>query len=188
MHHIFLNTEPRVMASSFVRSSKEERESMEPDLSVIRHLKSRGKFADARAQLEQWMAAERHNPYLEAEMGGVLDELGLIEEAVQFYEQALRHDPPAVLMQHLAIVLGNDLRLLGRIHESRQVLEKARSQGAPNEILDAVYALTLWRDEDRSAAFRLLWHLAMAGLDGERFDLYRGILRYGIDHLNDAGH
>lgn len=160
----------------------------EPDLSLIRHLKSRGKFEEAHEQLEQWMEAQPNSPYLELEMAGILDELGRPHEAVLYYEDALAHEAPAPLALRIAIGLGNDLRALGRIHESRQVLEKVRSQRAPQKALDLFYALTLWQDHDYSAAFRLVWQMAESGLDGEEFEWYRGTLRYAADHLNDSFH
>jgi tetratricopeptide (TPR) repeat protein len=67
----------------------------EPDLSLIRHLKSRGKFEEAHEQLEQWMEAQPNSPYLELEMAGILDELGRPHEAVLYYEDALAHEAPA---------------------------------------------------------------------------------------------
>ena len=133
----------------------------EPDLSLIRHLKSRGKFEEAHEQLEQWMSAQPNSPYLELEMAGIEDELGRPGVAVPYYQAALAHDPPMPLAVRIRIGLGNDLRALGRIHESRLVLEDARTRGSsPNPALDLFYALTLWQDHDYSAAFRLVWQMA----------------------------
>ncbi len=156
-----------------------------PDLSVIRYLKSRGKFEDARDQLNQWLQGEPDNPYLEWEMGSVLDELDQIPEAVRFYQRALRHEPASTLALQVKMRLGNDLRVLGRVSESRQVLEDARGEFPVEAALDLFYALTLWADQDYAQSFRLVWKIASAALESNEADTYRAMLRYYGEHLND---
>ncbi len=158
----------------------------EPDLTVIRHLKNRGKFEDAREQLAQWMEKEADNPYLELEMGLILDELSKIPEAIDWYRQALTHDPPKALKRQILISLANDLRMNGLIYDARQWLEKAHKEFPHDVAIDLFYALTLWQDDDRGSAFRLLWTVILGEPAFKKeIDPYRSTLRYYSQHFND---
>lgn len=157
----------------------------EPDLTLIRHLKNHGKFEEAREQLAQWMEQEPDNPYLELEMGMILDELNRVKDAIGLYHQALEHDPPKVLKRRIIIALANDLRLNGQIYDARLWLERARQEFPHDVALDLFYALTLWNDDDRGSAFRLLWTLIVNEPAFKGLDPYRTTLRYYSQHFND---
>lgn len=157
----------------------------EPDLTLIRHLKNHGKFEEAREQLAQWMEAEADNPYLEFEMGLILDGLESLTDAIDFYHRAMEHDPPNALKRRIFISLANDLRLKGKIYDSRQWLEQARKEFPHDMAIDLFYALSLWKDDDRGSAFRLVWTMILNEPTFKDLDPYRTTLRHYSRHFND---
>jgi tetratricopeptide (TPR) repeat protein len=157
----------------------------EPDLTLIRHLRNHGKFAEAQVQLAQWMEKESDNPYLEFEMGLILDALNQLGEAIDFYRRALEHDPPNALKRRVLISLANDLRLRGQIYDSRQWLEQARKEFPHDMAIDLFYALSLWKDDDRGSAFRMLWTMILSEPAFKDLDPYRTTLRHYSYHFND---
>ncbi|PSR23610.1 MAG: chloramphenicol acetyltransferase [Sulfobacillus acidophilus] len=157
-----------------------------PDLSLVRHLKSRGRWDEARLRLEVWLNADPENPRLLYEMALVLDNQGREEEAIAYYQQALAGDLDQMHRVDAMLGLGSSLRAVGRVHESYQVLADATSQYPNHLALKVFFAFTLERMGNHGDALTELLDVILESGRSDSLDLYRAAIQYARDHRHDG--
>ncbi|WP_243239258.1 tetratricopeptide repeat protein [Sulfobacillus harzensis] len=156
-----------------------------PDLSLVRHLKAKGRYEEAERQLRIWLDEDPENPRLVFEMAVILDNQGREAEAIDFYQSALDGDLDGAHRIDAMIGLGSSLRVVGRVLESYQVLEKAHHEYPHHMALAVFYALTLEQMGNYGEAIStLLQVIAETGRE-ESLDVYRPAIRYYRDHRHD---
>lgn len=158
-----------------------------PDLTMIRHLKSKGRYEEARDQLAIWLEADPDNPRLVLEMGFTLDNLGDEVHAIPFYERALALGLDPADRPDAYIGLGSSLRVTGRTWDSRKVFERALGEFSDHPGIRVFYALTLYQDGNASDAVRQLLDVMLREVVHPDFVPYRQSLRYYRDHLTEHG-
>lgn len=159
---------------------------MVPDLSLVRHLKSRGRLDEARLRLEAWLNADPQNPRLLYEMAVVLDNQGREDEAILYYQRALSGDLDQVHRVDATVGLGSSLRVVGRVHESFQVLSNALKAYPDHLALKVFLALTLERMGNYGDALSELLDVIVESSRSESLDLYRPAIKYSRDHRHDG--
>lgn len=157
-----------------------------PDLSIVRHLKSRGRHLEARDLLAAWLESDADNPRLLVEMAFVLDNLGLEEEAVGYYERSIERGLGPPWLADAYVGLGSSLRVLGRIWDSRQVLETGLKKFPAHPGMKVFHALTLYADNNAADAVRGLLDVLLEEMRHEDLVSYRQAIQYYREHLNDG--
>ncbi len=157
-----------------------------PDLSMIRHLKSKGRFEEARDQLAIWLESDPENPRLVVEMAFTLDNLGDEAAAIPYYEKALELGLDPTQRPDAYIGLGSSLRVVGRTWAARQLLEKGLEEFAQHPAMRVFYALALFQDHNAGDAFRQLLDVTLREVSSPEFTPYRRALMYYRDHLNES--
>ncbi|MCL5116876.1 MAG: tetratricopeptide repeat protein [Firmicutes bacterium] len=157
-----------------------------PDLSLVRHLKTKGRFEEAERQLTIWLEEDPENPRLLLEMATLLDNQGREGEAIPFYEGALAGELDRPHRVDAYVGLGSSLRVEGRIHDSEQLMQKAMEEYPHHMALKVFSALTLERMGNYGEAIqRLLDVIVESGRDPS-LDAYRPAIRYYRDHRHDG--
>lgn len=157
-----------------------------PDLSIVRLLKSKGRFAEAERQLKAWLEEDSDNPRLLFEVAVVLDNQGKEDQAIPYYERALSMELDVAHRPEAYIGLGSSLRTIGRIFESHQILSRALAEYPHHMALRVFYAMTLERMGNYGDAIsQLMEVIAEAGKD-ESLDVFRPAIRYYRTHRYDG--
>jgi tetratricopeptide (TPR) repeat protein len=157
-----------------------------PDLSLVRHLKSRGRWDEARLRLEAWLEVDPENPRLLYEMALVLDNQGREDEAITYYQQALAGDLDQVHRVDAELGLGSSLRVVGRVYESFQVLQEAIVRHPDHLALKVFFAFTLERMGNYGDAVTQLLDVILKSGRSDSLDVYRSAMRYARDHRHDG--
>lgn len=157
-----------------------------PDLSLVRHLKGKGRFEEAERQLAVWLNEDPDNPRLLFEMAVLLDNQAREAEAIPYYESALAGDLDRVHRVDAYIGLGSSLRVVGRIQESYQVLQRALEEYPHHMALKVFASLTAERMGNFGDAMQgLLDVIVECGRDAT-LDDYRPAIRFYRDHRHDG--
>lgn len=133
-----------------------------------------------------WLQEDQENPRLLFEVALVLDNQGREAEAIPYYERALAGDLDRTHQIDAYIGLGSSLRVVGRIHESRQIMERALQQFPRHLALQVFYAFTLERIGNFGDALSLLLDVILESAKEESIDAYRPALRYYRNHRHDS--
>ncbi|AEJ38923.1 chloramphenicol acetyltransferase [Sulfobacillus acidophilus TPY] len=158
---------------------------MEPDLTLVRHLKAKGRFEEAQAQLQQWLAEDPANPRLLWEMAVLLDNQNKEADAVLYYQRAIELGLDRMHLADAYLGWGSSLRVVGRYSESRQVLERGIAEFPHHAGLKVFHALTLWTLDNYGDAFGELLEVIVKTAADETLEPYRATLAYYRDHWRD---
>lgn len=156
-----------------------------PDLSLVRHLKIKGRYEEAERQLAVWLSEDPDNPRLLFEMALILDNQGREAEAINYYQSALAGELDGAHRIDALIGLGSSFRVVGRVFESHQVLAEARREYPGHAALDVFYALTLEQQGNYGDAIGTLLSLITETGREASLDEYRTAIRYYRDHRHD---
>ncbi len=157
----------------------------DPDLSLVRRLKAKGRYEEALHQLEAWLTADPDNPILLYEMASGLDNQGLEDRAIPYYRRALDAGLDPVHRVDCLVGLGSSLRVVGRIQESHAVLKQGMKEYPHHLALKVFYALTLEKMGDYGdAIFELLDVIAKPDRQ-DSLNLYQRAILYYRDHRHD---
>lgn len=159
---------------------------MMPDLSLVRRLKAKGRYEEAQRQLQAWLDADPENPRLLFEMAVVLDNQGLEDDAIPYYQAALSRDLNGAQRVEAYLGLGSSLRVVGRVFESYQVMSSAVEEYPQHLALKVFYALTLERMGNFGDAVTQLLNVVLECGKGDTLDAYRPALRYYREHRHDG--
>ena len=159
---------------------------IDPDLSLVRRLKAKGRYDEALAQLDAWLSGDPDNPILAYEMAATLDNQGRELEAIPYYQKALLGELDRLHRVDAIVGLGSSLRVVGRIRESFSVLAAGRQEFPRNQALQVFYALTLERMGNFGDAVSELLDVIAASACEESLDLYRTAIRHCRDHRYDG--
>ncbi len=157
-----------------------------PDLTIIRHLKSKGRYQEAKDQLAAWLEAEGDNPRLVLEMAFTLDNLGEEMEAIGYYQRAFDLGLDISQRADAYIGLGSSLKVLGRTWESRKVLEEGLAEFPSHPSMRVFYGLTLFQDGNPADALRQILEVTIREVTHTEFTPYRKTLQYYCDHLTES--
>lgn len=157
-----------------------------PDLTMIRHLKAKGRYQEARDQLASWLEAEGDNPRLVLEMAFTLDNLGQEVEAITYYEKAFALGLDKGQRSDAYIGLGSSLKVVGRTWQSRKVLEEGLAEFPNHPSMRIFYALTLFQDGNPADALRQVLDVTIREVTHTEFTPYRKTLQYYRDHLTES--
>lgn len=157
-----------------------------PDLTMIRHLKSKGRYQEARDQLAAWLEADGDNPRLVLEMAFTLDNLGDEGTAIGYYERAFALGLDVSLRADAYIGLGSSLKVVGRTWQSRKVLEDGLEEFPHHPGMRIFYAFTLFQDGNPADAFRQVLDVAIREVTHTEFTPYRKSIQYYRDHLTES--
>ncbi|MDA8192614.1 MAG: tetratricopeptide repeat protein [Thermaerobacter sp.] len=158
----------------------------QPDLTMVRHLKSKGRFSEARALLEEWLAEDPENPRLWLEMAFILDAMGQEPEAIGCYQRALDGGLDRAFVLEAYIGLGMNWRLTGHLYEARKLLEKAVAEYPDFPSARVFYALLLYADGNPGDAIRALLDVVLDVAHAPDIRQYRAVLKYYRDHLHES--
>jgi len=157
-----------------------------PDLSLVRHLKAKGRLAEAERQLAVWLNQDSNNARLLFEMALVLDNQGREADAIDYYERALAGELGLGHRVDAYIGLGSSLRVVGRVFDSFTTLKNALQEYPQHIALHVVYALTLERMGNYGEAISELLQVIVESGKDDTLDLYRPALRYYRHHRHDG--
>lgn len=156
----------------------------EPDLSLVRRLKAKGRHEEAIHQLSVWLEGDPTNPILLYEMALALDNQGRESEAIPYYQNALKAGMDPMHQLHAIIGLGSSLRVVGRLAESHQVLEDGLNQYPGDDALRVFLSLTEERMGNYGDAIGLLLDVIVHSGQSDQLALYRPAIR----HYRQARH
>lgn len=157
----------------------------EPDLSLVRRLKAKGRYDEALRQLEAWLTADPDNPILLYEMASGLDNQSLEDQAIPYYRRALDAGLDRVHRVDCLVGLGSSLRVMGRVQESHAVLKQGVKEYPHHLALKVFYALTLEKMGNYGdAIFELLDVIAKPD-QKDSLNVYQRAILYYRDHRHD---
>lgn len=152
---------------------------------MVRHLKAKGRYEEARAQLDAWLHQDPDNPRLLLEMAETLDAMGRESLALGYYRRAIAEGLDRAFLLDAYLGLGANLRLMGRYFEARQVLERAAREFPDSQATRVLLALVLYGDGNAGDAIRGLLDVILTYADQPDLRRYRHAILYLKDHLHD---
>lgn len=156
-----------------------------PDLSLVRHLRGKGRFQEAERQLQEWLKSDPDNPRLLLEMAIVLDNQGAEAKAIEYYEKSLNKGLSQAYRLDALIGLGSSLRVVGRVRESHTVLSQAVQEFPQDDAAPVFYALTLEKMGDFGSAITALLDVILRVGGSPSLNKYYPSLRYYRDYRHD---
>lgn len=117
----------------------------------------------ARERLCEHARAHPTDATAQLEAGFACDSDGLEAEAIGFYDAVWRLGVPAERRSNFLISYGSTLKNVGRVEESRQILEQAIAEGALADGARAFLALTLHAAGQSDGAIAELIGLLLEG-------------------------
>ncbi len=157
-----------------------------PDLSLVRRLKTKGRYDEALRLLRAWLASDPENPRLLQEIAETLDNQGREEEAIPYYRQALAGDLDVVRRVDAIVGLGSSLRVVGEVAESYRVLEEGVRQFPDHVALKVFFALTLERMGNYGQAIDQLLDVITLTGKAPSLDPYKNSIRYYRAYRHDG--
>jgi len=129
------------------------------------------------------MSAKINNSKPALERAYELDAKGREEDAIPWYQKALRAGVPENELKHALIGLASSLRNVGQPAKARRVIERARRVFKADPAVEAFYALILRDLGDCDKALRVLGQAYLAHVQDERLLAYHSPLSRKLNAL-----
>ncbi|ASN06961.1 tetratricopeptide repeat protein [Virgibacillus necropolis] len=114
------------------------------------------------------------------------DDMGLEEEAVEYYERAIRIGLPDELLKDAYVCLGSTYKVIGEFQKSLEVLLKGEKKFPEYEPIQVFKALTLHSLEDHSKALKTVLHTLLKTTNDKGIQNYSRALHYYAEVLDKS--
>lgn len=149
-------------------------------------LRESGKYTEAKELLLKLKELLPLDPELHYQLAWVHDSMGLEQEAVPYYEQALSMGLPDDERRGALLGLGSTYRTLGRYEESQRIFIEAIAEFPEAREFKVFHAMTLYNLQQYEDAMNLLLiELAETSVDQGIQD-YKAAIRFYADKLNEV--
>jgi tetratricopeptide (TPR) repeat protein len=147
-------------------------------LNAIR-LREEGKHEAACAELSKLVQQEPDDAVIHYQCAWAHDNLGLEQEAIQFYERAIALGLEDIDLQAATLGLGSSYCCVGEYAKSVSILQQGVERFPSNRAIQVFLALSLHKaGESREAVALLLKNLAETSSDESILKYKRAILHY----------
>jgi tetratricopeptide (TPR) repeat protein len=150
-----------------------------------RELRRQDKLDESQELLTELLAEYPQDPLILFEVGGSYDVMGLENEAIPRYRQAIEQGLDGADLQECLVCLGSSYRVVGRFEEAIEVLEKAVKDFPENRSANAFLALAYYSDGRYEESVRLLLELLLETTDDENIEAYADALDFYKDNLDE---
>ncbi len=126
------------------------------------------------------------DPLVLFELGGAYDVMGMENEAIPYYEQAIDQGLDGPELLECFICLGLNHRAIGEFEEAVELLENATSQYPEDNSAKTFLALAYYSNEQYTESVQLLLSLLLQTTEDEQITAYADTLDYYKDNLDEV--
>ncbi|HEY9759725.1 MAG TPA: tetratricopeptide repeat protein [Oculatellaceae cyanobacterium] len=148
------------------------------------NLRTQGKHEECRSILSDLLKQAPEDAYLNYQMAWVHDNLGLEEEAVPFYERALRNGLTGEDRKGAMLGLGSTYRCVGRHADSVKLLTDACHEYPNDRSLRVFLALGFYDSGQTGKAMSVLLEELITTTSDESIVKYKKALTYYANELS----
>ena len=136
--------------------------------------------------LLELLAEHPNHPLVLYEVGGSYDVMGEENEAIPYYQKAVRAGLDGDDLQECLVCLGSSHRNVGNFEEAVETLEKAVAQFPDNNSGKVFLALAYYSDGREDEAVSLLLKLLLETTNDENILAFADPLDYYKDNLDEV--
>lgn len=160
---------------------------MNSELERALKLRDDGEEEQSRQLFIELVRQDYMNAELNFHCGQTHDGMGLEEEAVEYYERAIRIGLPDELLKDAYVCLGSTYKVIGEFEKSLELLLKGEKEFPDYEPIQVFKALTLHSMGDHSKALETALFTLLKTTNDEGIQGYRRALYYYAGSLDDFG-
>ena len=159
---------------------------IEETIDRAKALRQKDELEASQELLLELLAEHPSNPSVLYEVGGSYDVLGEENEAIPYYQQAIKAGLDGDDLQECLVCLGSSQRYVGQFEEAVETLAKAVKQFPDDNSGKVFLALAYYSDGREDEAVQLLLELLLQTTKDEKILAYADTLDYYKDNLDEV--
>lgn len=158
---------------------------MNSQLEQALKLRANGEEEKSRQLFIELVRQDHNNAEVNFHCGQTHDGMGLEEEAVEYYERAIRTGLPDELLKDAYVCLGSTYKVIGEFEKSLEVLLRGEKEFPDYEPIQVFKSLTLNSMGDYSKALEIALFTLLKTTNDEEIQKYSKALYYYAGSLDE---
>lgn len=153
-------------------------------LQTIEKLSRQGRYEDALQSALRMLPSQMHHPQLLFKVASLYDTLGQEQQAIPFYQAAIKHHLGGKDLRDAYLGLGSIYRALGRYQESLETFDEGLSRFPEANDIRMFRAMTLYNLGYAKQAVSQLLLLMTENDTSQEINRYKKVIAHYCDDLD----
>lgn len=147
-------------------------------------LRSKKEYIKAKEKMEDILIKDPNNAYYNYQMAWCLDNLGLEQEAINYYHKAINNNLELIYLKDAYIGLGSTYRSIGKYKEAENILNEGLTKFEDSPVLKIFLAITQYNMNKNQKSVSLLIDTLLTNDDNTEIHEYKNALTFYNENLD----